>query len=260
VSFSYGVMGWKPAARIRFIGNVAYQPRDGQQWRSNMRILGHFNPELEHEDALVKDNYIMGAYRAFAAGRIKDLTMTGNTFWSTGTLMEIASAPAGSGISNQELGKPEVKHYKLSNNTYYTNGNDRPFRFGAGVEKGPDEENITFAQWQQQGFDQGSKLIAGQNNKPAGTKVFVYPNVHQPGRANVGVFNWDGKDSAAVDLSTALKQGQKYAIYHLLDINQTIAQATPVVTGTFDGSAVTLPLRKASYCPDFDAFLVLPVQ
>jgi hypothetical protein len=260
VSFSYGVMGWKPAARIRFIGNVAYQPRDGQPWRSNMRILGHYNPELEHEDALVKDNYIMGAFRAFSAGRIKDLTLTGNTFWSTGVLMEIASAPAGSGISNNEAGKPDLKHYKLTNNTYYANGNDRPFRYGAGVEKGPDDELISFSEWQKLGVDTDSKLVTGKNNKPSGTKVFVFPNTYQPGRANVGVFNWDGKDSVEVDLSTALKQGQKYAIYNLLDINQTIAQAKPVVTGTFNGKAITLPLRKESYSPDFDAFLVLPVQ
>src|SRR5690606_30025089 len=41
-SFSFGLTGWQPSERIRFIGNVAYQPRDSEPHRANMRLMTHF--------------------------------------------------------------------------------------------------------------------------------------------------------------------------------------------------------------------------
>jgi len=34
----------------------------------------------------------------------------------------------------------------------------------------------------------------------------------------------------------------------------------PVLTGTFDGRPIAFPMRKDRISPDFDAFLVLPVE
>ena len=259
VSFSYGLTGWKPASRIRFIGNVAYQPRDGQQYRGNFRVMGHYDLELEHKDILVQDNYIMGAYRAFTIGRIKDATITGNTFWATGILGEIASAPSGSGIQVDDADKPEPANYKVDHNTYYNNDNDRPFRYGAGHESGTEEELLTFEQWQAIGFDRHSQMLPGRDGKPTGTKIFVFANEHQKGRGNVAVFNWDGKGEIEVDLSGVLINGQRFAVYNLLDVKQTLASVTPAVTGTFDGQAVALPFKADEASPDFNAYLVLPM-
>ncbi len=258
VSFSYGLTGWKPASRIRFIGNVAYQPRDGEQYRGNLRIMGHYDVNLEHEDALVQDNYIMGAYRAFTIGRIKSATITGNTFWATGALGEIATAPSGSGITVEGADKPNRANYAIDRNTYYSNGNPRPFRYGAGHEAGTEEEMLTFAQWQALGWDAHGTMLPGRDGKPTGTKTFVFPNQHQPGRANVAVFNWDSESQVQVDLTGVLKHGQGYVIYNLLDVKQTLAAATPVVTGTFDGAAVALPFKADEASPHFNAYLVLP--
>jgi hypothetical protein len=47
-------------------------------------------------------------------------------------------------------------------------------------------------------------------------------------------------------------------VYNCLDVKQTVALARPVLSGTYAGGAIPLPLRKDKGSPDFDAFLVLP--
>jgi hypothetical protein len=254
-SFSFGVAGWQNAERIRFIGNVAYQPRDTQKWRSNMRLIAHSKPEVVHRDAVVKDNYVMGAPRALVLGLFEDIEVTGNTLWATGFLNEISSGPSGSGIDEHPR-MPELKNYRVDRNTYYENGNEKPFVYGR-HEKIQPGEMFTFAQWQGMGLDRNSQFLPGRNGKPTGTKVFVFDNKYEPGRGNVAIFNWDGKQSVEVDLSKVLKEGQSYRIYNCLDISQTIGLAKPLIRSKFDGRPVSLPMRKAPECPDFDAFLVL---
>ena len=256
VSFSYGLTGWQSAERIRFIGNVAYQPRDMQQWRSNMRLMTHHKIEVIHRDAVVRDNYVMGAYRAMTIGMWQDMTVTGNTFWGTSFLNEISSGPSGSGIAKHPK-LPDLKNYKVDHNTYYDTGRKKPFIYGR-HEKSKPEEQLTFQQWQALGLDKNGQLRPGRNGKPTGTKVFVFGNKYEPGRGNVAVFNWDGKAAVEVDLSTVLEEGQAYRIYNCLDIPQTIGLAKPLVRAKYDGKPVSLPMRKAPECPDFDAFLVLP--
>lgn len=256
VSFSYGLTGWKPAERIRFIGNVAYQPRDTEQYRSNMRLMTHYKTDVIHHDAVVKDNYIMGAYRAMSIGMWQDITVTGNTFWATGYLTEVSSGPSGSGIEKHPQ-LPDRKNYKIDNNTYYATPLEKPFIYGQ-HEKALPEEQYTFAQWQTLGFDKNSQVLPTRDRRPTGTKVFVFDNKYEPGRGNVAIFNWDSKGQIEVDLSKVLKAGQKYAIYNCLDIPQTIAKAKPVLTGTFDGKPVAFPMKKDTASPYFDAFLILP--
>ncbi len=257
-SFSFGLMGWQPAERIRFIGNIAYQHRDGQQWRSNMRLMAHRDPDVMHNDALVQDNYIMGAYRAIVLGQWENLTMTGNTFWATGYLTEISSAPSGSGMPAQE-NRPNLANYHVDHNTYFTNNNDAPFIYGRSEPKPDDrDDNLTFAQWQALGLDKQSTLLQGRDGRPTGTKVFVFDNKYEQGRGNIAVFNWDNHDHVDVDVSSVLKPGQAYRIYNCQDIDQTITRATPVLRGSFDGKPVRLPMRKAEEAPYFDAFIVLP--
>ena len=55
-----------------------------------------------------------------------------------------------------------------------------------------------------------------------------------------------------------LEEGQAYRIYNCLDISQTIGLAKPLIRSKYDGEPVSLPMRKAPECPDFDAFPVLP--
>lgn len=256
VSFAFGLTAWQPSERIRFIGNVAYQPRDGEEWRSNMRLMTHYKPEVIHNDAVVRDNYIMGAYRAMTIGRWKKFELTGNTFWASGFLTELSSGPSGSSIpEHPEL--PDPKSYNIDGNTYYASEREKPFIYGR-HEKALPGEQITFEQWQALGFDKNGRVLPGKDGKPTGMRVFVFPNKYEKGRGNVAVFNWDGKGAAEADLSKVLAPEQAYRVYNCLDIRQTIGLATPVLRSVYDGKPVTLPLRKAPECAPFEAFLVLP--
>ena len=257
VGFNVGLTGWKPAERIRFIGNVGYHSRGPEQkWRSNMRLMYHLKPETVHNDAVVKDNYMMGTWRALVISPWKRIEVTGNTLWGENVLLEISTAPAGSGVA-EAASRPDLAGFKVDGNTYIANGNDEPFIYGA-HEDATDAETLGFADWQKLGLDRNSKIVAGKNGRPTGTKVFVFPNKYEKGRANVAVFNWDGQDTVEVDLSAALTKGRPYKVYNCLDVNQTFALAKPVLAGRYPGGALAFPMKRDPSSPDFDAFVVLP--
>jgi hypothetical protein len=256
-SFSFGLAGWQSADAVRFLGNIAYQPRDNETFRANARMIVHKKSDIIHKTGVFNDNYVMGAFRAFSASRWDNLTVEGNTFWATGILFDLAAAPGGSGIDDASLAKPDLAHYHIDKNTYISNGKEEAFRYGGGVEATQPGELLTFAQWQKLGLDAHSTLLPGKNGRPTGTKIFVFPNTHDKGRAHVAIFNWDGRDTVEVDLAPAVAKGQKFRVYNVLDIKQTIAASQPVVTGVYDGQPLALPMRKDKDCPDFDSFLVL---
>jgi len=263
VSFSYGVAGFVSADRIRFIRNLAYQPRDAERWRGNTRMIRHGERVPSHGRGEFIGNTVIGAYRGFSADRWEHLVIRDNTIWATGLHLEIASAPGGSGIKNREIGKPDLSRYDVDGNTYIANGQQTPFRYGAGmeiksIEDLPDGEALTFEQWQALGLDKSGRMIEGNNGYPTGTMSFVFPNDYEPGRALVSVFNFDGDERVSVDLSEVLKKGQAYRVYNLLDINQTIAAADPIARGQFDGQPVKLPTKRAEACPKFEPYLLLP--
>jgi hypothetical protein len=259
-SFSFGLAGWQSADGIRFLGNIAYQPRHDETFRANARMIVHKKSDIIHKTGVFNDNYIMGAFRAFSASRWDNLTVEGNTFWATGLLFDLAAAPGGSGINDASLAKPDLAHYHIDKNTYIDNGNPEAFRYGAGLEATQPGELLTFAQWQKLGLDAHSTLLPGKDGRPTGTRAFVFPNQHEKGRAHVAIFHWDGQDKVDVDLAAVLEKGQKFRVYNVLDIKQTIGGSQPAVSATYDGKPVPFPVRKGNDCPDFDSFLILPEQ
>jgi hypothetical protein len=75
------------------------------------------------------------------------------------------------------------------------------------------------------------------SSKPDGQKVFVRKNEYEPGRANVTVYDWGGDPTVDVDLSGVLTRG---ASFEVRDAQSFFG--TPVASGTYDGSAVRIPL------------------
>ncbi|HUT37537.1 MAG TPA: hypothetical protein VNE39_28920 [Planctomycetota bacterium] len=251
---NYLIYGYVPADRIRLIGNVGYQPTDVERWRPNAR-MSHLKA-VQNLTGEVRDNYLAGAFYGLSLGDWKKIEVTGNTIWSTGIHVEISSSPTGSALGKREA-KPDLSGYKLDGNTYIANGKGKTFYHGASENK-VEAELLTFAQWQALGLDKTSKVEPGKNGKPTGTRVFVFPNKYQKGRANVAIFNWDGHDKVEVDLSSVLGQGQMFRVYNCLDIKQTLGQAKPVLEGKHAGGKLAFPIRKDRVSPDFDAFLVIP--
>ena len=85
-----------------------------------------------------------------------------------------------------------------------------------------------------------ASMFAGQmqSSFPITTKVVVRANPYETGRANIVVYNWGQQSAVSVDLSGIVPSGARYRILNVQDLF-----GTPVMSGTYDGGAVTLPLR-----------------
>jgi hypothetical protein len=77
-----------------------------------------------------------------------------------------------------------------------------------------------------------------QASLPTTTKVVVRKNPYETGRANVAVYNWGQDGSVELDLSGIVPAGAVYEIRNVQDLF-----GSPVVSGTYGGGSVTLPLR-----------------
>ena len=67
------------------------------------------------------------------------------------------------------------------------------------------------------------------------------PNKYEAGRANIIVYNWANAATVNVDLSSVLSAGQAYKILNVQDFF-----GTPVVTGTYGGGTVGIPMGGIS--------------
>jgi len=247
------VAGHPGADRIRLIGNIGYQPSLASRYRPNVR-LSNYKTAINGSGE-VTNNCFMGAVFGLSLGNWKEMKVSGNTIWADHILMEINSAPTGSGLNSQPE-KPDLAGYAVDHNTYIGNGHDKTFRYASVEQLG--EEAVSFDEWKALGLDVHSQWIPGKDGRPAQNQAYVFGNKYEKGRGHIAVFNWEGKNSVSVNLVKILEHGQNYAIYNCIDITQTIAQAKPVLTGTYDSGDVTLPMLKSDISPDFDAFLVLP--
>jgi hypothetical protein len=67
--------------------------------------------------------------------------------------------------------------------------------------------------------------------------VVVRPNQYEAGRANIIVYNWALQSSVSVDLSSVLHPGEGFVVRNVQDF-----YGPPVVTGTYSGGALSLPM------------------
>jgi len=240
---------------IHVTSNVIYQADATRPWKANIRMSNHRKPVVNQRGSF-EYNYVAGAATGLRVGQWEDFRASGNTIWAQRVLVEISSATVGDAIPAQEE-KPDLSHYALTDNAYYAAAGARAFLY-SNKEKGAEPDHVTFAEWQKLGLDKESKLLPVKDGKPTGTKVFVFPNHYQADRAHVAIFNWDGLNEVEVDLGAGFKKGTRLTVYNLFDVHQTIGQAKPVLSATFDGGKIKFPLRKDPTCPDFDAFLINP--
>ncbi len=72
---------------------------------------------------------------------------------------------------------------------------------------------------------------------PTTTRVVVRPNKYEPGRANVIVFNWANQATVAVDVSSAVPVGWRYAVHSVEDF-----YGSAVASGTYSGGTIAIPM------------------
>lgn len=101
-------------------------------------------------------------------------------------------------------------------------------------------------------------------NQPTVTQVFVRPNLYEPGRGKVTIYNWQNTATVNVDLSSILTVGSTYEIR-----NAGNYFGAAVGTGTYSGAAVAFPTTALSMAtpvgysapaasgPQFNSYIVL---
>jgi len=139
---------------------------------------------------------------------------------------------------------------------YYASSSREKFRCGS--------TDCNFADWKKNtGFDSSSSCNPGRTS---GTKIFLRPNRYEPGRANIVVYNWDNSPRVAVDVRPVLDLGTAYEVRNAEDFF-----SPPVLTGTFDGQPLQLPMTGLTVAkpmaalrtppptgPTFNVFVLLP--
>jgi hypothetical protein len=75
------------------------------------------------------------------------------------------------------------------------------------------------------------------STRPSANQVFIRPNLYEPGRAHVIVYNWNLDATVDVDASSVLAPEDLYEIRSVQNVF-----GTPVLSGTYSGGPITIPL------------------
>ena len=81
---------------------------------------------------------------------------------------------------------------------------------------------------------------------PTGVRCTATPCAYTRGKGHLHIWNFSGASSVTVDIGAAVHglTGFPYAIYHAFD---WVTGGAPLVTGTYDGTRVTIPMDARSH-------------
>lgn len=298
---------FQPIKGLKVTDNSIYQEENKCAYANNsnsaggyvclpMMGLGYGNAqEAINEDVVVQRNNIVGSYRAFNINRFRKAIFTDNFIVSN-----CPEAAFDARVYDPKVGS----NYQWNKNIYFCSNLTsypyaEPFQLNINdvSQKAPWNsdpksssaflyfDNPYYDQSQKDkdwqgisGFDANSIYKETRTRTPVkdlGTaadkfKDIVWPNPFTPGRANITIYNFEGRSSYVLNLSrTGLSTGQKYEVRDVQDYF-----GTPLATGTYQaGASVTLPLTStkvaaakgavltpATHTPsEFNAFVVVPV-
>ncbi len=196
---------------ILFDSNHSYHTTTADRGSSS---LGWVFSSVE-KDVIARRNYWIGGAPAIELWNWERLVYEDNVAYSQSHLMLVLNY------------KPEqdVSRYRLNRNTYY----------GSGLMR-LNGSNCRWPQWLETSrLDADSRYNEG---RPRGSWVFLRPNRYEPGRAHLILYNWDLKDSVAVDLHSVLPRGARF---ELRDAENFFGP--PILTGIYNGEPVSVPMR-----------------
>lgn len=231
------VGGACPAERIVIRDNVAIggMIRAGYTWGAIS------------EDVEVTGNY---GDAGFVLRDFRRATVRGNTF------------AASSNVVNLEGEKDLIKDgLKWDGNDLYVSEG----RWGqASVIENGKSRGLPLDQWRQEtDCEHNSTFTKGS---PSELRIIFRPSKSKRGRANVAVLNPKNLPEVALDLSSVLKEGQKYRIVSAKDF-----YGPEILRGVYDGKKIRLPMKPVAAQqpvgmpdiklpvtePQFGAYLVL---
>ena len=226
-----GIGFWAPAIDSEIYGCVIY--RNGRQGPAPDRGHGHgiYGQNAEGMKRIVNnivfDQYGYGIHNYTQAGELKGFHIEGNIVFNNGS----ASTPKDAGFPNILVGGfRAAERITITNNYTYT-----------------------FTDWSRHtGYDRNSHLIRTATGRPTGLKIAALPNQYEAGRANIVVYNWDLKERVEVDVSGALRNGDRFEVRNARDF-----YGQPVLSGVYDGRLLSLPMAGSQPAPEFGAFVLM---
>jgi hypothetical protein len=287
-----GIGIWQDATNAEVYGNLIYY----NGWNAPDRTHGHgiYSQNTAPSTRTIRDTicYANYSYNIQVYGETVALdnhTIDGNiAFWDAA-----AASPAGGGASMNMGGGTSAAGNSLTNNAFYgfPTGGGGSLDFSRGNQNVTITGNMSGSPSSGNYFQNQTGAVTITGNKfysalfqpsnyaalwpsnnwylspgqaPSGTWTLVRPNLYESGRGHVAVFNWDHASSVSVDLSSILSVGASYEIH-----NAQNYFGAPVLTGTYAGGTVSIPMTASSVevpagaaapsptGPEFNAFIVV---
>jgi hypothetical protein len=230
-------------------------------------------------DNIMFAQFSYGIHAYTEKGYLNNLAFDGNVSFCNGILSQVSGLATNILVGGYRIAQnPELTRnytYKGANNLGYSAGSnnavvrDNYLIGGLAVVK---PTNLSLSNNTFYGGVSGIDKSVYSNNtylttKPTSVKIIIRPNAYEPGRANIIVYNWDLKDTVQVDVSKVLRQGDRFEVRNAQDFF-----GAPVLSGTYDGQPLTLPMKGLTMAkpvgvdrdlpttwPEFNVFILLKV-
>src|SRR5690606_8182553 len=199
--------GLQQADRITITGNHIYN-RPNYQSKASIQ-LGY---DASNRNAEVSDNKIVDGSLYMIKGW-NSLQVLRNSIYARNSQMQLIAFDNFNNITTP-----------LFNNNKYLGGTLAEMNFQAWKTFSKQDANSTYS-----------------SSLPTQNEYYVIKNRYEGGRANVVVYNWSRAENMMVDLSTVLTTNSRFGIYDAMNL-----QAGPVVSGTYSGGALRMPLNLNS--------------
>jgi hypothetical protein len=215
-------------------------------WQSTDRGHGHaLYLKNDVGPVVAKDNVIFNqygygihVYTNTGDGLLNNIWLEGNVSFDNGSL-----SSTGTSANLGNLGQPLANNLGVVNNmTYFApslSGSNLSLGSGSGLTATGNYVvgggGISQGSWTGAAISGNTVLAAGSASRPAA--VFVRPNLYEPGRATIIVYNWSGQGSVTADLSAVLPVGASYDVRNVQNLF-----GAPVVSGTYGGGSIVLPM------------------
>ncbi len=265
-------------------GNIIYY----NGWKAPDRGHGHgiYVQNYEGGSKLIKHNilfdpfsYNLHAYGSPTAG-LENSRVEGNVWWRGTSLVggENGFDIRGTAVTGNfswsaplDVGHSTTKCTGVTvSGNYLTNLEGGVFSPGrSGCRQGEAVTGNTFV-GDLSGFvpgDYPDNTYYSKMNPPKKDEVTILRNAYEAGRATIVIFNWDRSATQAVDLKGIASPGDAYEIRNAQNF-----YGPAVVSGTYSGAAVTLPMAgltpatpvgyaaPAPTGPTFNVFVVLSTR
>jgi hypothetical protein len=235
-----GVSFWSGARDCELYGCVIYD----NGWPATDRGHGHaIYTQNDEGTKTIADCIMTGGHgytlHAYGSSRasVNNYLVRGNICYNTGTFL------IGGGKPSRGIRVLDNVLYRVSMQVGYS----APYNEDCEVRGNRIVDGNLAINKYRKVVNEGNAIFPKGKHPDEQALTIVRPSKYEPGRGHLVVLNWQKKATVGVDLGGMLKRGDKF---RLMDPRKL--WGTPVLTGTYDGKVVRVPMAG-----EFAAFVVL---